>query len=380
MNTAPSESKDGSPRTVARILIKALVFFLLFNLLFLRLDSLPILGRISAYNVVYPGRLRLPFGEDLERSYNISILQPGAMLRSHVIGDSPKSDDEFRVVLIGDSSVWGFNLGPNQTLSAAMNQANLHTPNGERVRVYNLGYPTMSITKDLFFLELGLKYQPDMIFWFITLESMPRTKQLNSPVLQYNADMIRELIQQYDLNLDPQDSSFIEPTLYDRTLVGQRRELADWVRLQLLGVMWAATGMDHDVPQPLPHPSEDVDPELAFQGFQPEELSTEDLSLEVISAGIQAAGEIPVLLVNEPIFIARGENHEVRYNSFYPRWAYDQYRIWMGQITNERGWMYLDLWDLVAPDEFTDSAIHYSPEGVRTTVERLIDALDPEQP
>jgi hypothetical protein len=109
-------------------------------------------------------------------------------------------------------------------------------------------------------------------------------------------------------------------------------------------------------------------------------LSVEDLSLEVISAGISAAGEIPVLLVNEPVFIARGENHDLRYNSFYPRWAYDQYRDWMGEYASEKGWTYLDLWDLVAPEDFTDSAIHYSSEGVRTVVGRLTDALGLAQP
>lgn len=380
MNTAPPETKQASRRSIARILVKALVIFLLFNLLFLWLDPLPFLGNISAYNHLFPGRARLPFGEDLERSYNISILQPEAMLGSHVISGSPKSGDEYRVVLIGDSSVWGFNLGPDQTLSAAMNEADLHTSQGKSVRVFNMGYPTLSITKDLLLLELSVQYQPDLIVWFITLESLPRAKQLSSPVLQYNAERTRALIRRYDLKLDPQDGSFIDPTLSDRTIIGQRRELADWVRLQLTGIMWSATGVDHDVPEQFHPPSNDVEGDRSFQDFQPGELSVEDLSLEVISAGISAAGEIPVLLVNEPVFITGGENHDLRYNSFYPRWAYDQYRNWMGEYASERGWTYLDLWDLIAPEEFTDSAIHYSSEGARLVVGRLMDALELARP
>ncbi len=37
------------------------------------------------------------------------------------------------------------------------------------------------------------------------------------------------------------------------------------------------------------------------------------------------AGDVPVLIINEPMFISDGQNSDLRYNSFYPRWAYDQF-------------------------------------------------------
>ena len=51
--------------------------------------------------------------------------------------------------------------------------------------------------------------------------------------------------------------------------------------------------------------------------------------------------------VNEPILISNGLNSDIRYNFFYPRWAYDEYRLQLTEHAAGRNWRYLDLWDLV---------------------------------
>ena len=40
---------------------------------------------------------------------------------------------------------------------------------------------------------------------------------------------------------DPDDRRFVEPGFLERTIAGQRRALADLIRLQLYGFSWAAT-------------------------------------------------------------------------------------------------------------------------------------------
>jgi hypothetical protein len=50
------------------------------------------------------------------------------------------------------------------------------------------------------------------------------------------------------LNLDPSDPRFVAPDFLGKTIVGQRRNLADWLRLQALGFSWAATGIDQAIP------------------------------------------------------------------------------------------------------------------------------------
>jgi hypothetical protein len=356
--------------------LKTLVLFALLNLVFLWANPLPALGRISAYNSVLPGRARLPFGEDPERSYNISILQLEAMQNSHEISGGDKPEDEFRLLLIGDSSVWGFLLKPEETISGQINQLNLLTGDGRHIRAYNFGYPTMSITKDLLFLEMGLKFRPDLILWFVTLESLPLNRQLSSPILQHNPETVRALIDLKAVGIDPHDEAFIELSPLEQTLVGRRRELADLIRLQFYGLMWASTGIDHYIPEALEQPSDDQSEDRTFHDHVEGNLPEDEIAYDIIRTGIQQAGEIPLILINEPIFVAQGENSEIRYNSFYPRWVYDQYRVRMMELVELEGWRYLDLWDEVPPEEFTDSAIHYSTAGVKRVVDQIRDILD----
>ena len=163
---------------------------------------MPALGRLSAYNVLFPGRVRLPYGERPDLAYNLSLYNLDAMFASHEIAGGSKPADEYRVVLIGDSSAWGFLQHPEDTLSAQLNARGLATPSGKRVRVYNLGYPTLSLTKDLLMLSRAVHYQPDLIIWLVTLESFPASQQLASPIVQHNPQAVRELIAAGSLELD----------------------------------------------------------------------------------------------------------------------------------------------------------------------------------
>ena len=351
-------------RTVGIVLLRALALFVVLNLVYALLNPLAFLGQISLYNLLYPGRSRLPYGSDPKRSYNLTITQLEAMLASHEIHRTSKTGDEYRVLILGDSSVWGFLLKPDQTLSARINSYDYRTSSGRRVRAFNLGYPTMSITKDLLLLERGLRYQPDLIIWFVTLESLPTWKQLDSPITQRNPGPTRVLIQRHDIRLDPQDEKFLDLSFWDRTIIGQRRQLADLVRLQLYGAMWASTSVDHHIPETYNRLVVDLPADDTFQGLGPGELTADDLAFDVMAAGFEQAGDVPVLLVNEPIFISQGMNSDIRYNSYYPRWAFDEYRHMLAEQCLEQGWEILDLWDVLSSNEFTESAIHYSPAGV----------------
>jgi hypothetical protein len=375
IGTQNQSSNRDIGRFARNVLLKALILFGILNLIFLWVNPLPSFGRISAYNSIFPGRLRLPFGEDSERSYNISILQLEAMQTSHEINAGEKPEDEYRVLLVGDSSVWGFLLDPGETISAQINQRNMMTKDGQRIRAYNFGYPTMSVTKDLLFLKMGLKFDPDLILWFVTLESLPFKRQLASPILQHNPGPVRTLIDLDRLGIDPQDEAFLDLSLLEQTLVGRRRELADLIRLQFYGLMWAGTGIDHYIPDRLERPSDDQPNDMLFNGYAEGSMPEEEIAFEILESGIRAAGEVPLVLINEPIFIAPGENSKIRYNSFYPRWVYDQYRHKMANLVELEGWSYVDLWDEVPPEEFTDSAIHYSPAGVERVVDRLREVL-----
>ncbi len=361
--TTPPPASPSPARFVRNVLVKAALLFVAVNLLFVAANPLPALGRLTLYNSVLPGRLRLPYGTDATKSYNLSLYQLEALLGAHAVA-RPKAADEYRVLLVGDSSVWGFLLPAEQTLAAQLNAAGLVTADGRRVVAYNLGYPILSLTKDLLLLSRLAVYQPDQVVWLVTLESFPPDKQLFPPLVQNNAAAVRGLIAQYQLNLDPNDPQLVTPSLWDRTLIGQRRALADLLRLQLYGFLWAGTGIDQDIPADYTPRQEDFEADAGFHGLQPPHtLTTGDLAFEVLAAGVQAAGSTPVLLVNEPMFVSAGQNSDIRYNFFYPRWAYDAYRTLLAQAAAAHSWHYLDLWDAVANTEYTDSPIHLTPLG-----------------
>ncbi len=99
----------------------------------------------------------------------------------------------------------------------------------------------------------------------------------------------------------------------------------------------------------------------------------------MLRAGLRLAGDTPVLVVNEPMFISQGQNSDIRYNFFYPRWAYDSYRDLMAQTAARegarQGWRYLDLWDAIPAAEFTNTAIHMTPNGSKVFAGLLAQAI-----
>lgn len=340
-----------------RALLKGLALAIIISLFF---PLTPDLGGISAYNLLFPGRPRLPFGEIPSQAYNLSLYNLAAMFAAHEISQ-PKAADEFRVLVLGDSSVWGTLLRPEETLPTQLNAQNL-TFCDKTARFYNLGYPTISLTKDLLLLDYAARFQPDAILWLTTLEAFPLDKQLASPLAANNADRISNLISRYNLPLDPHNPALVQPTCWSRTLPGQRRALADLIRLQLYGVPWAATGIDQFYPASYPPPQTDFGAQDdKFHNLRPP-LDENQLAYSILRAGIENSPG-PVWLVNEPMLISAGENSHIRYNFFYPRWAYDAYRAQLTDIAERNGWNYVDFWDLLPPSEFTNSAIHLTPAG-----------------
>lgn len=356
-------------RFLRNVLIKGLLLFAAINLVWAAFN--PSLGSLSSYNILFKGRERLPFGEDSARSYNLSLYNLDAMFASLELAGTQKSSDEFRVFVIGDSSAWGTLLKSEDTLAGMLDAAGMKTENGKEVHVYNLGYPTLSLTKDLMILDYAMQYNPDLILWPVTLESFPRERQLESPIVANNTQRVAKLIDQYHLDLTPPVE---KSTFWDRTIIGQRRALADLLRLQFYGVMWSATGVDQTYPADYEHAALDLEADTSFHDWAPPTLPADGLAFDVIQAGIQAAGDVPVVLINEPLLVSTGKNSDVRYNFYYPRWAYDQYRQVFSENCSANSWTCLDLWDVIPQERFTNSAIHLDPVGEGMLVEKIIEA------
>jgi hypothetical protein len=344
-----------------RAILKGLLLFVAVNVLFALVQPLPVLARLTLHNTLLPGRPRLPYADDPAAAHSLTLNSVDAMIASHALS-RPKAADEYRVILIGDSATWGWFLRPDETLAGQLNALQARV-GGRRVVVYNLGYPVMALAKDVLLLSHALAHQPDAVWWALTLESFPRDKQATHPLVRANADAARAL------GLPAPNAP---ESALDRTLWGRRRDLADLARLQLHGVMFAATGIDQVYPADYERAANDLPDDMTFAGSAGP-LSEDLLAWDVLSNGIALARarRVDVRLINEPILIANGRNNALRYNFFYPRWAYDQYRMQLSARAQVAGVPLLDVWDLLPAREFTNSAVHTTPDGARVFAARV---------
>jgi hypothetical protein len=368
-------SGNNNSVSAIRVVIKAIILFCLVNFLFALAHPLPALGQFSAYNLLFPGRQRLPYGDNPQKSYNLSLYNLEALFASHELAGIPPSPGEYRVVIIGDSATWGYLLENPDTLAGQINAAGIELPGGRKVRAYNLGYPVMSLAKDLFILSYALRYKPDLVIWPFTLESFPLDKQFYSPLLKNNPQAIKKILEQYLPGMDTSQVDEENGGFWQSTLVGQRRALADILRLQLYGVLWAATGIDQDIPESYTPRQEDLEADQAFHNLEPGQFEQEKLAFDVLAAGVRMAGDTPVVMINEPMYISTGKNSNIRYNFYYPRWVYDAYRQDMIERSRVNGWNYVDLWNLVPAEEFTNTAVHLSPRGTAIMTGRVIELI-----
>ncbi len=350
-------------RLLRNVLFKASVLFIAFNLLYIMVQPLPLLDHLTLYNYVFPGRDRFPWSEQPAQSFSVSLSRLDAMFASHVLAGTPKAADEYRVLFLGDSAVWGLEIGAEAgTPPALLNDLALRTTSGKRIRAYNLAYPGPNALRDALILQHALAYQPDLIVWPLTLQTLNAAEFTQSDIVQAQAAEAQILAQQAGLTL-----SFPPANWLDRTLWGQRAQLAAWLQHQLQGVAWAASGIDF-APEPFRVP-----PPFDLTANREYDLTTfhtgEKLLITAITSA--AAQQVPVLLINEPIYVSSGSNSDVRYNADYPRWAYDQYRNELTALARTQGWRYLDLWNAVPPAQFIRTSLHYTPEGARTLAEKI---------
>ena len=70
---------------IAREFIKGLALFVILNLAFALIQPMAVLGRLSLYNGVFPGRERLPFGYRPDKAYNLVVNNLDAMLALSLI-------------------------------------------------------------------------------------------------------------------------------------------------------------------------------------------------------------------------------------------------------------------------------------------------------
>jgi len=339
-----------------RIFLKGITIFLLVEFVFLSVH--PDLNLLNVYAPLEIKRARLPISTHAPEDKALNVGNLDAMFASHIVSQ-PKANDEFRVLLLGDSAMWGFLLQPEQTLSGQLNALGLICGN-KKIQVYNLSYPRSSATKDLMILDKAMKYQPDLIVWPVTLYTlMPKTR-VDHWLIGQNPKELYSL----DARFHFLPRNYPLETFSDQIL-SQQRGLFHVLRYQLYSLVNLATGVDQiqttydNVPAELPS-------DLKFEGMNPPTVTPQQISIDQVQDFYHLANNVPVILVNEPIMIAKdAPNSDIRYNYYYPRWVYDQYRQILGAAATQNGWNYLDLWNKFSSEYYTNTPLHLNPEGER---------------
>jgi hypothetical protein len=354
---------------VIRLLFKTAVLFVVFNVIYGLID--PPIGKLTAYNVLWPGRVRFPYAESpayYQASYNAPVIEDfDAMFGSHVISQGPKPADEYRVFLLGDSSTWGGHVGPSEMLAGQLNRLALTKCGGKTVKVYDLGYPWPSLTRDILVLDRAMQYQPDLILWMVTLHSFEKKPQ-DRDFLAPHTEQMERLVKKYDIKLPKTYLALKPPTFWERTIIGQRKHIKDVLLGQVFGPLWAATGVDNYPVVEAGHPpiSQDMlnDPSyLEYKNDTEVNVLIPSLMFDIIRAGHEMAGDVPMIVINEPIFVAHGANSDLRYNEIYPHWAYDAYRSALTNWITPTGYEYYDYWNAIPPEEFANAVFHRDPIG-----------------
>jgi len=352
------------PQKSLRILLKAVFLFVIFNYAFHFVPD-SALWKVSLYNTILPGKTRFPLEGDLNLIFN-----------AHEIANSPRQKDEYKVIVIGDSSVWGYLLNENETSSSIINAAGLSTCKGRPIHVYNLGYPGLLVLQDTLILKQALPYKPDLIIWNVTLLSMlgPKSIIKANGLIKNNVDLTQSLIDQY--NLAPGLGPLMRASPPNQPFLDRREAIARFIKLQLDGIRWQATGGEPvgEGYEPL---GTDVKDNALFErgNLRPPTLDPNLLLFNVLNAGIQMAGNTPVVIINEPIQVVSGANSDIRYDKMYPRWVYDQYRASMALEAKQVGWDYIDLWNILPPNQFSDSVFHRTAPGERVFTQAMKDII-----
>lgn len=339
---------------VWRVLVKGLLLFLVLE--FALVWLLPGLTPPNVYAALNMKRERFPLSTSSPVDDAQDLGNLDAMFAAHVVSN-PKAPNEFRVLVLGDSAVWGLQLPVDQTLPTKLNDLGLQCGD-KKVQFYNLSFPRSSATKDLMILDKAMQYQPDMILWLITWYTLMPKVRVDHWLVTQNPAEFYSLAQRFDFL--PRD--FTAPTPMS-TILDRNRALFHETRFDLYSLIQLATGVDQ-IPGPPENLSRVLNGDMTFEGLRPPTLQARQVSLDQLADFYTLAGSVPVVLINQPILVETGVPHsDIQYDSYYPRWVYDQYRRYVAGAAAAHQWNYLDLWNMFPESFFTDTPLHLSPAG-----------------
>ncbi|MEP7289262.1 MAG: hypothetical protein ABI947_26215 [Chloroflexota bacterium] len=348
-------------RTWRRVLLKAVLCLLICDALFIVLRPLDRLMPLSLFGSLLPYRTRIAIPE---RDVTGQLVPLETLLNAHIIS-RPKAANEYRVIILGDSGINGWGNRDSETINAYLEAAG-KTLGGKTIRAYNLAALGPSVSRDLVIADAALAYQPDLIVWFVTLQSFHDATP--DRLLEFNQPRLTRLTQQFKLNdVNARTYGHYEAVWWQRSILMQRTTLYRWLSFQAYSLRQGQFLGIYPLAQTDPIPASPV---IAID--DPAYTPMPNAAWAALTALPQLTHS-PILIVNEPIMIVKGS--PANYNEFNGREIYDLYRSTFNRTcTDQRLWC-MDLWDLLPMSEYTDSPLHRTAQGNAAIATRVMNEI-----
>ena len=370
-----------APRQMLRVFAKALILLIVFDALQMALGLTSAIDHWPIYRAFTPPTARLG---DAFHIGDPAWWRLDVLFAAHQIAQ-PKAPDEYRVVVLGDSAAFCLYCSVADAIPQALTDLG-QTIDGKPVRAYNLAYPGPDWLKDVLILKHALEYQPDAIVWLVTAKGssdQPTPAQPDAHLFtRLNADELPDLQRRYGFTVWELAQFADADAWYQSSILAKGGRLRDWLNLMARTLHRALIEPGKDLTReyllpgepvtqrPMKFPAE-ITSELPGYGTLP------NSRWELLLTGQRLAQEagVPLLLVNEPIYLASGPHSDVNYNSDYERAVYDRFRTALASFTREHGLRYLDLWDQLPPEEFSNTALHYNLQGNQHIAREIMQEL-----
>ena len=380
MNASPPPTPFNSPRRFIRILLKAVALLLICDVLQIAFHVASTIDHWSIYQALTPPTARLGIANQIGDPiwWRINVL-----LDAHKIA-RPKAPDEYRVIFLGDSATFCLYCKAGEAIPQVFTDQEASI-DGKRVVGYNLAYPGPDWLKDILILKHALDYQPDAIVWLITANGSSDQPNPNNPdptlFVRINADELPALARQYQFSTWETKLYAEADAWYQSSIWLHGGRYRDWLVLAARA-LWNALIRTKDLTTDYllpgsPITEQPIRPIAEINSGLPGYESLPNSRWDLLLAGQRMAHEkgIPLLIVNEPLYVGSGPNSEINYNSYYERALYDRFRAALTGFTQQYQLPLLDLWNFLPPENFSNTALHYNLEGNRKIAQQVMQSL-----
>ena len=323
-------------------------------------------------------------GRRLHQIDGASLFDLDILLGQHELcWRSARRPDERRILLLGNSAVFGAPLPADQTFWALSNRE-LEAA-GTGAHIYNLGFASTYQLKEALIVHQALRYEPHLIVYGVTLADFGHVAPMPWPpalwsFFAYNTEVVAALASSGAPGLE-------EPLATYRAFHPRgRRAWALFEKLRQAGayLRLAARQNAHGLVRAWSVGGEprasDAEPLLRRGGYRCSETlelferdfhAWQEWNILAYLERVQQQTGTEVLVVNWPVAHAP---IGACYNRRYPSEAQEEYDRWLRSQAESRGLSYLDLHDLVPAEEFPDT-LHPSPDGHARIASALVRAL-----